>query len=395
MIRRLLTVLIVTLLGLGFTGISAQAGMLPGDVVVQVQNGQSVMIYAQPSLTAPQVGVLASNTRFLWRGALQQSEGRNWMPIITSAGVSGWISPNNEVISTAYFGRVSPGMQLSAAARVPQPISLYPNPGFSSVPLTTLPSNSPFTVTEGPAEADYYRWWKVRAGNFEGWLSDAGYGIQVDRTLSVYNHPVCDGVDITRYGVPGWDSSLSTLEAAVRAPEQIVCLASTNLRGDKKTPIVVVLSRIEITNNTQPVDTLRVFEPREGSWVLIMQQQSEPFARTLDVSVFDFEGTGKPFLIWNVVRDGTGSVLLPNIYQYLEGGALISVFSGEAYKGGMQWYLGGLTLVEPDYLPDEPNCCASGIHRTGFIWANGAFTKVFDEVSAAPYALQSRLAGRG
>jgi hypothetical protein len=27
-------------------------------------------------------------------------------------------------------------------------------------------------VLEGPVEADNYRWWKVRAGQFEGWMAE-------------------------------------------------------------------------------------------------------------------------------------------------------------------------------------------------------------------------------
>jgi len=62
---------------------------------------------------------------------------------------------------------------------------------------------------------------------------------------------------------------------------------------------------------------------------------------------------------------------------------------GEFYKGFMQINGRQMTFFQANYLPDEPNCCPSGVERNVFAWNGATFAPALFEVLPLPFAIQS------
>ncbi len=364
---------------------AAQVGV---EMVLQVYNGAPIALYERPSLGSPVLRTIGVGNRFLWRADRTIAEGRQWF-FIQIGSTSGWISPDDNVMDFADPTQITPNMDRSATAVITaNPMSLYAAPARGNTILATLPIGTQVRVLDAPIVTDLYTWWKVRvlSSGAEGWLVDTVREMQVTAPLRVYGYQVCDNFDLKTFGMTGWDSIVSSLPRLLDAGEQVVCLASTKLDGGTS-PIVVVLARLE---GAQPRDSLRTFALRGGVWTPIFTQYSDFFARTDRLSLHDLTSDPYPSLVWNVRLDGTGGILRANILRFNPATGLVqAVFTGEFYKGFMQINGRLLTFLQAHYLPDEPNCCPSGVERFAYQWNGTTFGLLLNEVLPLPYAIQS------
>ena len=233
---------------------------------------------------------------------------------------------------------------------------------------------------------DLYTWWPVSLDSgARGWVVDTGHELVLQRGLSVYGIPVCSNFNLKAFGAVGWDSVRGVFPSTIGPNEQIVCLASTIMRGDA-TPIVVVLTHTE--DSSGPFDTLRLYEQRGGAWMVIYISSTEPFSGTERLSLHDF-GSGVPLLMWNTRNQGTGGVLNVGILRYLNG-VVTPILTATAYKGLIQVNPTGVIIYEADYLPDEPNCCPSGVRRMAYGFQNGQFIQLINDVLPHPGGFQVR-----
>jgi hypothetical protein len=258
------TLLLIAALLVPARPVSAQT---PGDLVIEVETGKSVKLYAAPGLTANVLGGYLGGNRLLWSGEVKLADGRNWMAV-TDSNLSGWISPDDQEVFLADPTWTTLNMNLGATVRPVNSIGLFAAPSRASGALANLPAGTQMTVLDGPIMAELYAWWQVQVGTLKGWIADTTAGLEVIAPLTVYGYTVCDRFDIARFGVLGWDSIVGTLKTVIPANEQVTCLASTDLRGDK-TPVVVVLAS---GTNAQGAahDTLRIFEPRQNAWACMI-----------------------------------------------------------------------------------------------------------------------------
>ena len=157
------------------------------------------------------------------------------------------------------------------------------------------------------------------------------------------------------------------------------------MRGDTN-PVVVVLTHTEDGNG--PFDTLRLYERLGGEWTVIYSSSTEPFSGTERLSLHDF-GSGVPLLMWNTRNQGTGGVINVGILRYLNG-VVTPILTATAYKGLIQVNPTGLIIYEADYLPDEPNCCPSGVRRMAYGYQNGQFIQLINDVLPHPGGFQVR-----
>lgn len=362
---------------------AAQAGI---EMVLQAYNGGAVL-HREPSLSSPGVAVIKSGDRFIWRADRLDAEGRQWF-FVQFDGLFGWISPDDGVIDFADPTAITPLMDRSATFTIAvSERTLHSAPSRSSAAVAVLPIGSVLRVIGAPVVTDLYTWWKVRdsASGVEGWIADTVPNFQVIEPLRVYGYQVCDNFDLAQFGLPGWDSIVSVLPSLLDAGEQVVCLASTKMDGGVS-PIVVVLGRSEARN----VESLRTFARRGGTWVPIFARYTEPFARTNRLSLHDLTGDPYPTLLWNVRLDGTGSVLQSSVMRFNPATGLVELQNlGEYYKGFMQINGRQLTFFQANYLPDEPNCCPSGVERYVFEWDGTTFMQIYSDVLPLPYRIQS------
>jgi len=385
--RRKLILIITFAILILTTTLPLQAAGAPTDVVLEVINGQ-LTIYDRPTPVGTVVASLPVGARVSWSGQSQQAQGRKWIQVNTGS-VTGWTAPDNEALIIADPSRVTYQMDRSVTFQNPQNnLVLYRSPDFNSGAVGSAPINSQLTVTDGPAFTEFYTWWQVKtATGAQGWIADTAKGLQVITPLKVYGYNVCDGFNLKAFGVAGWDSIVSVLPTLIAPQERVICLASTNLKGDK-TPIVVVLTRIQGTQPSETQDTLRIFEQR-GAWTAIYQQTAEKFSITDQLSLQNVIGGSKPALMWTVRMDGTGQYLNVRLFQYDPTAGIQPVLSVDSlYKGFAQIHQGGVNLIQADYRDDEPNCCHVGLLRSSYSWQAYRFVKVIDDRIANPYFLQ-------
>jgi len=364
---------------------TAQTGV---EMVLQVYDGGPVALYERPSLSSPVLYTMGNNDRFIWRADRTEAEGRQWF-FVQRDRFFGWISPENGVIDFADPTAITPLMDRSAVATVvANPINLHSAPGRFSPVVATLPVGTQVRVIDAPVVTDLYTWWKVRAlpSRAEGWLADTARELQVSEPLRVYGYQVCDNFNLKEFGMTGWDSIVSVLPRLLDAGERVECLASTKLDSGVS-PIVVVLARRE---GDMPRDSLRTFALRGGIWTPIFTQYTETFARTDRLSLHNLTGDPFPSLIWNVRLDGTGGVMRSNILRFNPATGLVEAQTlGDFYKGFMQINGRRMTFFQANYLPDEPNCCPSGVERNVFEWNGAMFAPMLFEVLPLPFAIQS------
>lgn len=377
--------LAILISSLALRSVRAQAGV---EMVLQVYNGGPIAMYERPSLSSRVLYAIGNNDRFIWRADRIEAEGRQWFYVQLDR-LFGWISPDDGVIDFADPTAITPLMDRSAVARVvANPINLHSAPQrFSSV-IATLPIGTQVRVLDAPVVSDLFTWWKVRVlpSGVTGWLADTVRELQVIEPLRVYGYQVCDNFNLKEFGMVGWDSIVSVLPRLLDPGEQVQCLASTKLDSGVS-PIVVVLARRE---GDMPRDSLRTFALRGGVWTPIFTQYTEPFARTARLSLHNLTNDPFPTLIWNVRLDGTGSVLQNNILRFNPATGLVEAQTlGSFYKGFMQIHARQLTFFQANYLPDEPNCCPSGVDRYVFEWFDGRFAPIISDVLPLPFAIQS------
>jgi hypothetical protein len=364
---------------------SAQAGV---EMVLQVYNGGPVTMYERPSLSSPVLYAIGNNDRFIWRADRMEAEGRQWFYVQLDR-FFGWISPDDGVVDFADPTAITPLMDRSVTATVvANPINLHSAPGRFSPVVATLPIGTQVRVMDAPVVVDLYTWWKVRVlpSGAEGWLADTVRALQVIAPLRVYGYQVCDNFNLKEFGMTGWDSIVSVLPRLLDAGERVECLASTKLDSGVS-PIVVVLARRE---GATPRDSLRAFALRGGVWTPIFTQYTEEFARTDRLSLHNLTDDPFPTLIWNVRLDGTGSVLQNYLLRFNPATGLVEAQTmGNFYKGFMQINGRQMTFFQANYLPDEPNCCPSGVDRYVFEWFDGRFAPIIFDVLPLPFAIQS------
>jgi hypothetical protein len=393
MVRKLfiLALALVALLPFHAAPTRAQSG---AELVLEVLSPTPLRAYAAPSFGAAFVREIGNGNRFTWDGTRRDAEGRQWMQI-RIGGQTVWLSPDDGTLYPADQTAITPFADRSATLQVvTNPMSLYSAPGRGNAITATLNVGTQVRIADGPALTDLYTWWPVEIrdgrGNLSrGWLVDTVRELQTIQPLTVYGYQVCDNFDLKRFGVANWEGVRNFFPAAISASEQIVCLASANIRGDG-TPVVAVLTRQAQGGGT--ADTLRLFAQRGGQWQVFYQQALQPFTRTERLSLHDFAGDGKPMLLWLARNDGTGGVLNVAVLRSPPGvNAVIPVLLANAYKGSIQVNGSTVLVLEADYRPNEPNCCPSGLRRTAWTWdaARGQFSQGYSDVLPAPSAFQS------
>ncbi|RMF51937.1 MAG: SH3 domain-containing protein [Chloroflexota bacterium] len=362
---------------------SAQAGI---EMVLQAYNGD-VALYERASSSSAILAVIRKGDRFIWRADRIDAEGRQWF-FVQFDKFFGWISPDDGVIDFADPSAISPLMDRSAVAIIEDsPRNLYAAPGRFNPVIASLPVGTAIKVTDAPVTIDLYTWWKVRVNSsgMEGWIADSVPIFRVTEPLRVYGYQVCDNFNLAVFGMTGWDSIVSVLPSLLDVGETVVCLASTKMDGGLS-PIVVVLAR----NEARAQDSLRAFALRSGRWTPIFARYADAFARTDRLSLHNLSDDAFPTLIWNVRLDGTGSVLQNNLLRFNPATGLVESQSmGEFYKGFMQLNGRQMTFFQANYLPDEPNCCPSGVERYVFEWNGVTFAPVLYDVLPIPYAIQT------
>jgi hypothetical protein len=376
----------------------------PPYIIIEVAANIAMPFYSGPSSGSTPLGIIPAGARLLWGGERTVAEDRAWM-FVDYLGVTGWITPEDEQLNTYQYPFFSAGVEISAQVRVGEPTTVFVGPTVSSNPLVFLEADAVVEILAGPFDAEFNQWWQVSTANgMQGWVADRGFNLVADKPLVVYGYTVCSGFNISKYGVTGWDSIIEQLPTLVPATETIACLASSNLTGDTVTPVVTVLSQVaDPSGLSQPLRSiLRVFLlEKAGTWKRIYEGQTADYTRTDQLYLYDFVGNGKPMLVWNNRIDGTGSIIEINILNYdAEAQQLVDVINEPGqpvisfYKGGMQARGKLIVMLEADYLPDEPNCCASGLRTVVYelseVAGAPAFLNILDQRMPRPSAIQYR-----
>jgi hypothetical protein len=385
-LRRLVLAILIAILALPALGSARAQG--PTDIVIEifVEPGVMVPVRANPALAGAEIASFGNGIRLTWNGQVVLADGRNWMAV-SAPGVTGWMSPDNDQVYPADPTKITNGADRTVViSPFSNSMTLFAAPGRNSQVVAQLPIGTPLRISDAPMVTDLYTWWPVTQENgTRGWVVDTGHELVVQGGLSVYGIPVCSNFNLKDFGAVGWDSVREVFPTTIRSNEQIVCLASTNMRGDDL-PVVVVLTHTEAGNG--PFDTLRLYEQQGDTWTIVYTEATEAFSGTERLSLHDF-GTGVPMLMWNTRNQGTGSVLNVDILRYLEGVASPAL-TATVYKGLIQVNPTGLILFEADYLPDEPNCCPSGMRRMAYNYQDGAFVQLVNDVLPHPGAFQVR-----
>jgi len=369
------------------TPVAAQSG---NDLIVEVIGANPVKLYNNTALNAQVVQTIPRGRRVLWNGTTKNADKRNWMSV-SFDGVAGWISPDNESVLVIDASWISPQMERSAVFQSEKPLALRAQPNFPSNVVLQVPAKTQLRVIDGPFLDGVYTWWQAQTlsgSPQQGWFPETLDVMQVTKPLSVYNYRVCDSFNLKQYGVAGWDSIVQALPTLIPAKEPIVCLASTNLKGDK-TPVVVILSTTNLQSPLEAQETLRVFEQRNGVWTTIYQQATEVGSTTGRLQLIDVTNDGKPALFWASVTAGTGGFVNIKVLRYDVTAGIQPILTSEGlYKGGWSTAPGRITLTQSVYADDEPNCCHGKRTRFSYIWQNNALVKIGEDVLPEPYWLQ-------
>jgi len=362
------------------------------DLVIGVYSDTPVKLYDRPTLAGIVVQNAPYGARMTWNGATQQADNRNWIQL-NYLGVTGWASPDNNTVYLVDPNRVTPGINPAAVVQPMQrPITLYQSPSLRSPVIGQLPVGAQLTVTDGPVIADFYNWWQVKVSgpNTQGWLPDAGGdNLQTVQPLKVYGIDVCDNFKIKIFGATGWDSIIKEMPQLIPSSEKIICLASSNLRGDG-TPYVTVLSRKQGNLETERQDFARIFEKRGDFWAKVYEASTNTWQWTVDLGLYDLTGEGKPSLLWTVMNDGTGHILTVRALRYHRVAGIQQILFMEGLDHGAVEIAGtgGIVLTQADYKANEPNCCPSGVERWAFAWQNNEFVQVINDKLPSPGLLQ-------
>lgn len=390
--RLLIIVLLLTSLQISTPAHAQQYVISFSDIVLEV-TVPSIHVYQAPG-GSPNYP-LSQGSRILWNGGTRQVvNGRTWIQIyMVDQLEAGWVSPDNGAVYQVDTFRITPNMEIGATAQLAQPRDLLNSARLHRAAadaghiLGSLPAGTNVYVTDGPVFNQLQAFWKIKTSvGQEGWIEDGASILNVVAPLTVYNVQVCDNFSIKRFGVAGWDSFMQVIRNFVPGNETIICLASSNLRGDN-TPVVSVLSSQQ--GSFGPIQHVRVFAINGGQWAKVLELSGNEGDRTERLGVYDLIGDGIPKLLWMTRVDGTGHYL--NIQAFgFNGGVMRPIFTAESlYKGNVQLGVGNIVLFQPVLKADEPNCCPSGYNRQAFQWVNNQFVKTLDDQPIPPYFLQA------
>lgn len=391
-------VIAILIAGIALANAPARAALQVNDIVVEVVSG-TVAASDQPG--GKVYRQFAVGERFTWDGTTQTINGRRYLPIKLADGLTmGWISPENEQLIDIDPTRTTDGFDLTATGKIgagSRPVTLFREPKTNAQvtdaagQIVTLLSQTQFTIMDGPRFGELYAWWKIRtASGLEGWVIDTPFTMESIKRLQVYGVDVCSEFQIRTYGVAGWDSFMDVKGTFFAANERIVCLASTNLTGASRPVVVVLAERPGEVGSMQQF--IRVFELRNGQWILLLEQAAVSFARTDRLIAYDLLGEGKPALIWAIRNDGTGQFLQVNVFRYVnegQGGRLVSALAvSDLYKGRIQLAPRQLVALQGFARGDEANCCITGMLRTVWAWDGAQFAQVLSDSQIAAYSIQ-------
>lgn len=370
------------------TPVAAQSS--GNDLIVEVIGANPVKLYNNPALNAQVLQTIPKGRRVVWNGASRNADKRNWLNV-SSDGVAGWVSPDNETMLVIDSTWISPYMERSVVFQSEKPLALRAQPNMPSSVTLQVPAKTQLRVIDGPFLDGVYTWWQAQTLTGtpqQGWFAETLDVMQVAKPLTVYNYRVCEGFNLKQYGVAGWDSIVQSLPTLVPTKEPIVCLASTNLKGDK-TPIVVILSTTNLQSPMEAQETLRIFEQRNGIWTTIYQQTTELGSTTGRLQLIDATNEGKPSLFWASVTAGTGGFVDIKVLRYDATAGIQPILSAESlYKGGWATASGRITLTQSVYTDTEPNCCHEKRTRFSYRWENNRFVKIGEDTILEPYWLQ-------
>ncbi|MHB8627771.1 MAG: SH3 domain-containing protein [Aggregatilineales bacterium] len=368
------------------------AGQGSDQLTLQVDQG-TIPVRDTPLLNGKVYRTLSPGERMEWNGTSKTADGRTWIPI-TLSGVPqpGWISPDNDTLFQVDPNQVTLGITVGAVGETAQTLTLYTSAALNAQAtkngqIVTLPVKTSFTVTDGPTLAEDYTWWQIKtASGQQGWIPDTPGYLQITKPLIVYGYQVCDGYDLKKWGVTGWDSIVKELPNLIAKGEKVQCLASVNFKGDG-TPVVAVLAHAESANDKH--DTLYLFTQDQGGWLTWYQQTALPFARTERLGFYDVTGDKLPTLVWAIRADGTGEYLTIKALHYAPAvGAQPIMDISYMYKGNFQIGASSIRLTQAILKDGEGNCCPTGFNRIFYAWQNNQFVKTIDDQPPPPYFLQ-------
>jgi hypothetical protein len=362
------------------------------QVTLQVDQG-SVPVRDMLLLSAKVYRTLNPGERMDWNGTWKTADGRTWIPIsLSDVPQLGWVTPDNEQLFLVDPNQVTPGITVGAVGETAQPLTLYTSPTLNAQAtlngqIVTLPVKTGFAVTDGPTLAENYSWWQIKTtGGQQGWIPDIPGYLQITKPLTVYGYQVCDGYDLKKWGVTGWDSVVKDFPNLIAKGDKVQCLASVNFTGDGM-PVVAVLAQAE--SQTEPRDTLYLFRQDQGAWFVYYQQSATAFDRTERLGFYDLTSDRLPTIVWATRAEGTGEFLTVRALHYAPAvGAQLTMNIEGLYKGSFQIGTSSIKLTQAILKDGEANCCASGFNRIVYAWQNNQFVKVFDDQPPPPYFLQ-------
>lgn len=357
------------------------------DIVLEVST--PVSLFSAPNVASNEPP-LNTGDRVTWNGAWSWDGNQFWLPI-TSLGRERWVAPPDNAMYPQDPSRITNGIDLSTVVRISaNNVTLYNQPSHGSSVVGQLNVGSSFTVKAGPVSAELFVWWQVEANGITGWLRDEGArNFEVTQRLRVHNMDVCDGFNITQFGVSGYDSIVPQLPNFIPVDQAIVCIASTNFKGDK-TPTVVILSHRETPT---PQDTLWLFAQQGGAWNPLYQEVGPEFARTERLFAADLGAEGRPMILWMLRNDGTGGyfqlkVLHFNTTTYTVAN-ILDTSTLDTTKGSIQVSTGTLVILNATFSSaNVPNCCPDGLNRVGYTWQGDAFVQTTQGPLRMPSFLQ-------
>jgi hypothetical protein len=110
--------------------------------------------------------------RVFWAGAATPADFRAWArlaePIVDPSGV-----PSIQSTPTAlppFDPLRTIGMPIQIYTEEDEYLNLRDAPSTDSAVLALLEGGTQAIITDGPVDADGYRWWQIRVGNRTGWV---------------------------------------------------------------------------------------------------------------------------------------------------------------------------------------------------------------------------------
>jgi hypothetical protein len=349
-----------------------------------------IQVFDGPSLKANLLQTIKPDGRVSWDGTAQKAEGRQWLKIQTQT-TSGWTAPDSQVLFDVDPYAVTPGITVGASGETAQPVPAYTDsellvPAVSVGNGAILPVKTAFTVIGGPITTALFTAWQIKiAPNSTAWIPDIPGYFQITAPLTVYGYQVCDGFDLTTFGVPGWDSVVKQFPALITKKEQVQCLASTNFKHDGA-PVVMVLAHAE--SDTDRHDTLYLFAQTNGVWGTLYKETAEAYARTDRIAMYSISTSKNPIVLWAIRNDGTGQYLRVEALQYTANGTKPVLNVPDLYKGNFEIGSDTIKLRQAILKDGEANCCATGFNRQVYQWQTDKFVKVLDDQPPPPYWLQ-------